>query len=135
MVEKTKPEETNIFDDEEVEDVVEHDDLKEGFVAESDPSSKVKEASTAYKQDAEDLLTKSLNQQVTGLGRRTAEKLKGEEKIKLMVPKNELMPDDEFVVVGINGWVTQIRRGEPVMVPKSFFEHLSNGGYNPTIVP
>jgi len=135
MVEKTKQEETNIFDEEEIEDVVEHDDLKEGFVAESDPSSKVKHSADAYKQEAEDLLAKSLNQQVTALGRKTAEKLKDEKKIKLMVPKNELMPDDEFVVVGINGWVTQIRRGEPVMVPESFFEHLSNGGYNPTIVP
>jgi len=130
----------DLFDDEEVseEEVVEHDenqDLKEGFIAERDPSSKAKAPFEIHKQEADDLVQQGLNKQVTSLGKDAAKQHAEEEKIKLMVPVNEYISEDDYAVVATNGCIYQIKRGVPVMVPKSFFARLSNGGYNPTMVP
>lgn len=137
----TKKKDVDIFD-EEVKDVVlddeeempENDDLKEGFMAESDPASKMKDPLAHHNKDASDVVKKSLDGQLTALGRATAEKLNALPKHKVVVPHKELNPDDDFVVVGTNGWNTQIKRGEPVLLPDELIDRLSKSGEAPTLV-
>ena len=139
MATKVKETEKDLFADaevtEEIEDEIkEHDDMEEGFRAESDPASKMVDPLADQKGPAEDVVRMSLDGQLTALGRETAEKLNKLLKHKVMIPTKELNPDDKFVVVGTNGWNTQILRGKPVMLPDVIIERLSASGEAPTLV-
>lgn len=125
---------TKTVADESEEEILEHDDLKEGFLAEEDPTSKMKDPLAAHKEQAEDVVRKSLDTQLTALGRKTAEMLNKQPKIKIVIPIKELNPDDEFVVIGTNGWNTQIKRGVPVELPEEIYHRLAASGENPTMV-
>lgn len=118
----------------EVEDVVEPDDLEEGFIAEHDPASRIPDFTAKYKGEAEDVVKTSLDGQLTQLGRETAKKLDDYPKYKVVIPIKELAPDDKFVVVGTNGWNTQILRDKPVMLPDVIIDRLAKAGENPTLV-
>lgn len=48
---------------------------------------------------------------------RTMEALRGQKKVKIIIPSTELEKDP--VVVGLNGYVYRIKRDEPVEVPSS----------------
>lgn len=141
MSTKVKEQEKDLFAevkeavDTEVEDVIiEHDDLQEGIMAESDPVSKMIDPLADQRGPAEDVVKLSLDSQLTALGRATAEKLNAQPKTKVMIPFKELNPDDKFVVVGTNGWNTQILRGKPVLLPDVIIERLSISGEAPTLV-
>ena len=126
--------------DEDIEnepDVEEHDDIKEGFIAESDPNSKVYDPLQKHKGEAEDVVQESLNKQVTSMGRKTGEKLNDEKKYKkhkILIPESQFAKNEEFILVGTNGWNMQIKRGVPAMVPDEILTRLSRSGYNPTLV-
>lgn len=83
---------------------------------------------------ADDMLDKTIEAQVTQLGRATAEKLKGFPKEKVLIPIDKLNKDDKYAIVGINGWNFQIERGKPVLLPEPVVVLLENGGYQPTRV-
>ena len=131
---------TDLFDDEvkevveEIEEVQEVDDLQEGMTAELDPKSAMSSASEALSQPGEDVVKKSLDSDLSALGRDTAEKLNKQPKFKVMIPMKELNPQDTFVVVGTNGWNMQIKRGEPVLLPEDIITRLSESGEAPTFV-
>ncbi len=135
----------DIFDeevkDEEVKDVasedeiiVEHDDVKEGLMAESDPATRMKDPLAEQKLPAVDVVKESLDKQLTALGRKTAEALNAQPKQKVVVPFKDLNPTDEYVVAGTNGWNMQIRRGVPVMLPEEIILRLAEAGEHPTLV-
>ncbi len=139
MATKVKEQEKDLFADvKEVttddELIIDHDDLKEGIMAESDPATKLLDPLAAHKGEAADVVKQSLDGQLTALGRKTAELLKQCPKHKVVIPFKELNPDDDFVVVGINGWNLQIKRGVPVMLPDEVIHALSVGGESPTLV-
>jgi hypothetical protein len=131
-----KAKDKDLFDDSvETEEVVtERNDLEEGFLAESDPLSKMKDPLGLQKGPGEDVINESLNKQVTALGRETAKKLNELPKHKVVIPYKELNPDDHFVVVGTNGWNMQIKRGVPVMLPDEIIKRLGESGEAPTLV-
>ncbi len=134
MSEKVKD---DLFEDNDVveeEEVVVPDDLTEGFVAEHDPNTRMTETVARHAGEADDMVGMSLDKQLTKIGRDTAEKLNKREKFKVIIPKNELSPNDTFVVVGINGWNLQIKRDVPVYLPDVVVDLLANGGYSPTLV-
>ncbi len=128
--------EKNVFDEETTEEeVVEKpDDLKEGFIAESDPNSKMSDPTHKHQGPADDVVKKSLDNQLTALGKETARKLNERPKHKVVIPKKELSPDDHSVVVGTNGWNIQVKRDVPVMLPDIIIDRLSKSGENPTLV-
>jgi uncharacterized protein YbaR (Trm112 family) len=129
---ETEVKDLNIFDEEET--VEPPDDLKEGFTAEVDPASRLKDARAYEKVEAEDIIKSSLNRQITELGRKTAKALENSPKHKVMIPENKLSPEDTFVVAAINGWTFQIKRGVPVLLPDEIINLLADGGYTPTLV-
>jgi len=116
------------------EEIIQHDDVKEGLMAESDPASKMADPLAAQSEPAADIVKMSLDKQLTALGRKTAEALNKLEKFKVMIPMREFDPDDTFVVVGTNGWNTQIARGKPVMLPEAIIHRLAEAGEGPTLV-
>jgi hypothetical protein len=116
------------------EEMVEHDDLKEGMLAERDPASKMRDPLEEHKGPAVDIVKKSLDGQLTHLGRETAKKLDKMKKFKVLIPFKDLNTGDDFVVVGTNGWNSQIKRGKPVMLPEEIIIRLSNSGESPTLV-
>lgn len=130
----TKEVEKDLFED--IENVEMPDDLREGFIAEIDPASKLEsEKEKIASEDAPDILKENVRGQVTSIGRKTAEDLaENYEKVKMMVPIDRLHPDDEFVVVAINGRIFQIKRGKAVMVPEPIYNIALESGLNPTIV-
>ena len=139
LFEDDKPEEekkvintTAVYDED--EDMEKPDDLKEGFTAEEDPRSKIYDPLAIQRGPAEDVVKKSLNEQLTALGRKTARKLSDQPKHKVMIPIKELNPNDSSVVVGINGWNLQIKRGVPVLLPEEVVKLLAGAGETPTIV-
>jgi hypothetical protein len=116
------------------EEIMERDDIKEGLMAEADPASKMADPLAAHSEPAEDVVRLSLDGQLTALGRETAEKLNKTKKQKVLIPMKDLNPDDAFVVVGTNGWNTQIKRGKPVMLPEEIIHRLTEAGEGPTLV-
>ncbi len=146
MSAKAKKKDTDIFDEEieektddqsieSEEDVTPPDDIKDGLVAESDPRSRMYNPLALAKGPAEDLISNSLKEQKSSLGRKTAQELDKQKKYKIMLPMDKLNPDDTFVTVATNGWVAQIKRNKPVMVPKEILTRLINSGETPTVVP
>lgn len=117
------------------EELQERDDIKEGLMAESDPRSQMSDPSQVQNKPAKDLGKESLKTRVTNMGRKAGEELNQKKKVKVMVPIDELSPEDEHVVVGTQGWNMQIKRGEPAMVPEPIVRRLVESGYNPTLVP
>ncbi len=79
-------------------------------------------------------LSPSIEKQVTSMGRAVAEKLKTYPQEKVQLPIDKLNKGVMDVVVGINGFNIQIKRGVPVMLPIPVVDLLIQGGYNPTIV-
>ena len=122
----------DIFD--EATELEERDDLKEGMVAEADPKSIMNDPMEAHNKPAVDVVKRSLDSQLTALGRETAKQLDQCPKHKVMIPMKELNPDDTFVLVGTNGWNMQIKRGEPVLLPDEIIERLAASGDAPTFV-
>jgi len=125
------------LDDEELvglEDL-EDEEEKEGVVegsAEHDPVATVKGAPKS--PEAVDVLDATIEQQVTQLGRSTAEVLRKSPKEKIMIPVDKLNEHDSYVLVGINGWNFQIQRGVPVVLPVQVVDLLADAGYAPTRV-
>ena len=138
MSAKTKDKEIDVFEDEvkEVEDIEQDDltDLEEGLQAESDPKSRVNSLLDAHDAAAQDIVSESLDTQLTKLGRETGEKLNKLPKLKVLIPIKDLNPHDEFVVVATNGWISQIKRNVPVLLPDEIVMRLSAAGENPTLV-
>lgn len=118
----------------EEDEVAAPDDLTEGFIAESDVKSQLK-GMKAY-QDVEpvDVIGTSLDRFITKLGRSAAEELHSKPKIKVMIPLNELSPQDTFAVAAINSWVFQVKRGVPLLLPGEIIDLFTDGGYNPTLI-
>ena len=114
-------------------DVVEDDAIVQGLSADKDPSSEMPENNQG--NEAQDILRKSIDSQVTQLGKNTAKQLAKQKKYKVVIPKDKLNPKDNFVVVGINGWNFQIMRDTPVLVPEAVYTLLVEGGYGPTVIP
>ena len=137
-VQEETPEVTLTDEDIENEpDVEKADDLKEGFIAEADPRSHLIDPLKKHSGPAEDLVKSSLNKQITALGRITAEKLNDEKrfkKYKVLIPESEFAKNEDYILVGTNGWNMQIKRGVPVMLPDVIIDRLSRSGYNPTLV-
>ena len=52
-----------------------------------------------------------------------------EEKVKIVIPKDQINKNDSFVPVAINGYIYQIKRGETVEVPKEVARILKEAGY------
>ena len=142
MVKKHKPIRrslSEVLDDELDNDLEEDDDDDEettGTViqgaADADPVATIRPKKKD--DDAIDLLDLSIERQVTQLGIATAEKLRKSTKDKVMVPVDKMNKEDQFVLVGINGWNFQIQRGVPVILPEEVIDLLLEGGYNPTRV-
>jgi hypothetical protein len=103
-----------------------------GVAAEKEVLSAVPEGLPAAPVNAPDALEESLERQVTALGRKTAERLRKRPKIKTLIPKDKLNPNDEYVVVGINGWNFQIKRDTWLMLPAPVVNLLQEAGYQPT---
>ena len=111
--------------------------VKENLAAERDPASVVKDTtkeSMVSKENAVNVLDESVAKQVSRMGRQTAEKLRNSPKEKVLIPKDKLNMNDEYVVVGINGWNLQIQRGVPVILPRQVVNLLAQAGYGPTLV-
>ncbi len=79
-------------------------------------------------------LDPSIEKQITTMGRAMAEKLKTYPQEKVMIPIDKLNKGVTDVVVGMNGFNIQIKRGVPVMLPIPVVDLLIQARYNPTIV-
>lgn len=66
----------------------------------------------------------SIEEQVLELGRKTADRLNSERKERVIIAKDPLNKDDNYVVVGINGYNYQIEREKPVELPISVIRLL-----------
>ncbi len=76
----------------------------------------------------------SVKPDVNALSKSTGKRLSEKPKEKVMIPSDKLNPEDVTVTVSINGWIYQIKRGNPVWLPRPVVDLLVRGGYNPTIV-
>jgi hypothetical protein len=122
------------FLEEDEDEVVKPDDLTEGFIAESDPKSKLKNMRAYQDMEPVDVIGTSLDKFITKLGRATAEELNKKPKMKVMLPKNDRSPQDTYAVASINSWVFQVARGVPMLLPAEIIDLFADGGYNPTLV-
>ena len=77
------------------------------------------------------VLDSALEAQITQMGKRTAEALRRHRQEKVIIPADPLNKHDQFVTVGINGWVFRIQRETPVVLPEPVVDLLEQGGYNP----
>lgn len=109
----------------------EQEGLEEGMTQEKDPGPAITKETL---QEAKDVLSTSIDKQVTQMGRATAKKLKECPTEKVLVPKDRLNKDDGYAVVGINGWNFQIQKDTPVVLPAPVVTLLEQGGYYPTRV-
>lgn len=50
-----------------------------------------------------------------------------EDRVNIVLPKDNLNPEEEVERVFINGRCTQIKRGEEVSVPRDVYDVLRNG--------
>lgn len=128
-------EEEELVEDDGIEVVSEKPDVEEGITAERDPQSILPSLDAIQKQQAVDVTKMSLDRQVTALGRKAGEELDKMPKIKVMVPIDQLSPDDVTVTLQTMGWITHFKRGVPVLLPDPLIKRLVQGGYNPTLVP
>ncbi len=109
----------------------EQEGLEEGMTQERDPGPTITKETL---QEAKDVLSASIDKQVTQIGRATAKKLKEYPTEKVLIPKDRLNKDDGYAVVGINGWNFQIQKDTPVVLPAPVVTLLEQGGYYPTRV-
>ena len=134
-VEELKKKLVERSEDEDIEEIGEDEEevgvVKEGPIHERDPKSDIK-PKVVKEQPTE--LDGTIAKQVTQMGRATAEKLKKEKMYRVQIPVSELNKHDQQVVVGINGWNFQIKKGVPVTLPEPVVQLLQDAGYNPTFL-
>lgn len=87
-----------------------------------------------YSQEDIDNLERSIESQVAAMGQATAEALRKEQKYKVLIPIDKLNPNNNEVVVALNGWNLQIKKNVPVMLAEPIYDILEESGYNPTLV-
>jgi len=102
-------------------------DVVEGMTQERDPD-------TVMTEDVPKNMEKSIEKQVTQMGKQTAEKLRQYPQEKVLIPVDKLNKHIQDVVVGINGWNFQIQRNVPVELPSPVVDLLERAGYAPTRV-
>lgn len=83
-------------------------------------------------EEVASLLDATLEEQVTQLGRETAEALRKEPQIETLIPIDPLNKHDKVVDVCINGWLIRILRNHWVKLPASVVDLLENAGYHPS---
>jgi len=94
----------------------------------------LKEATDHVVKDSTKKEAEYVKPDVSALSKSTGKRLSEKPKEKVMIPSDKLNPEDVTVTVSINGWIYQIKRGNPVMLPQPVVDLLVRGGYNPTIV-
>lgn len=94
----------------------------------------LKEATDHVVKDSTKKKAEYVKPDVSALSKSTGKRLSEKPKEKVMIPSDKLNPEDVTVTVSINGWIYQIKRGNPVMLPKPVVDLLVRGGYTPTIV-
>ena len=109
-------------------------DLVEGLRAERDPSSVMVDPFAVNKSEAEDVVAKSLDQQISRMARETGKKLNAMPKDNVLIPKDKLNMNDLYVTVAINGYIMRIQRGKKVALPRPVIDLLISSGYGPTLV-
>jgi hypothetical protein len=109
-------------------------DLVKGLQAERDPASVMPDPFAVDKSEPEDVIDKSLDQQISGIARKTGEKLNTMPKDNIIVPVDRQNPHDEYVEVAINSYVIRIKRGVKVALPRPVVDLLVSAGYGPTLV-
>jgi hypothetical protein len=82
--------------------------------------------------DIPNLIEASLEEQVTQLGRQTAEALRQFPQVETLIPLDPLNKHDKVVQVCINGWTFTILRNTWVKLPSPVVDLLANAGYNPS---
>ncbi len=114
--------------------VMEDDNMEESEAVQEGMPERDQDPIIKDKSPSPDPLAKSIERQVTAMGRKTAEKLRSAPKEKIKIPLDQLNPNAGDVVVGVNGWNLQIQRGVAVNLPSPVVALLEQGGYNPTRV-
>jgi len=87
-------------------------------------------------EEATDILAQEgIDAQLHELAKATKAKLDKEKKVKVRIPKDQLNKNNNYALVGINGFNLQIMREVNVYLPTPVYELLVQGGYNPIYVP
>ena len=98
------------------------------------PASVMPDPFAVDKSEPEDVIDKSLDQQISGMARKTGEKLNAMPKDNIIVPVDRQNPHDGYVEVAINSYVMRIKRGVKVALPGPVVDLLVSAGYGPTLV-
>ena len=109
-------------------------DLVEGLRAERDPASVMPDPFAVDKSEAEDVIGKSLDRQISGMARKTGKKLNSMPKDNIVIPIDKQNRHDEYVEVSVNSYIIRFKRGVKVALPRPVIDLLISAGYGPTLV-
>jgi len=103
-------------------------DLQEGTPAD-DKIAKPEE------KEAIDVYTENVEQQVASAGKKHAEELKKNfPQVKVVIPIDKLNKGDVRATACTQGYIWNVKRGVPVILPEPVVELFEEGGYQPTRV-
>jgi len=112
--------------------IKEEENVTEGLKNVSEPNSTMVTEKPEEKKEAPVLMDAAMEAQITSLGKNTAAMLRKEQQVETMIPKDPLNAKSQYVQVGINGWIFNIKRNVWVTLPASVVDLLEDGGYNPS---
>lgn len=104
-------------------------DLEEGLPVDRLAKTKPEE------KEAIEVFDQNIEAQVSSAGKKHAENLKKNyDQIKVMIPIDKLNKSDQRAIACTQGYIWNVKRGVPVILPEPVVELFEEGGYQPTRV-
>lgn len=86
-------------------------------------------------QEPVDVYSENVEQQVASAGRKHAEELKkNHPQVKVIIPIDKLNKSDQRAIACTQGYIWNVKRGVPVILPDPVVQLFEEGGYQPTRV-